>query len=112
MSVRSLFRYAAAHMVCVTIMGKPGCHLCDVMMKIARHVQADLLFDLRYVDISSSDALATRYGNRIPVLLIEEVETFSGKVTEGNLRRAIKRARWSRPVSRILSRLRKLLKRG
>jgi len=39
------------------------------------------------------------------IVLLDEVEHFVGKVTEGELRRAIKKARWRRPISRILSRL-------
>ncbi len=92
-------------MLHVTILSKPGCHLCEVVLKMARRLQADRPFSLEYVDISGDTQRSARYGTRIPVVLIDQVERLSGRITEAQLRRAIKRARWRRPVSRILSRL-------
>ena len=89
----------------VTILSRKDCHLCDVMIRIARHLQAELNITTTKVDIEGDRALTERYGSRVPVVLIDEVEHCSGKVTEGELRRAIKKARWRRPISRILSRL-------
>jgi len=56
-------------------------------------------------DIEGDSVLMERYGTRVPVVLLDEVEHFAGNVTEGELRRAIKKARWRRPISRILFRL-------
>ncbi len=92
-------------MLHVTILSRPGCHLCEVVLKMARRLQADRPFSLDYLDISGDADLSAQYGNRIPVVLIDEVEQLSGRITEAELRRAVKRARWRRPVSRILSRL-------
>ena len=89
----------------VTILSRKDCHLCDVMFRIALHLQAELNITTTKVDIEGDCALTERYGSRVPVVLIDEVEHCSGKVTEGELRRAIKKARWRRPISRILSRL-------
>lgn len=89
----------------VTILSRKDCHLCDVMFRIARHLQAEMNITTTKVDIEGDCALTERYGSRVPVVLIDEVEHCSGKVTEGELRRAIKKARWRRPISRILSRL-------
>ena len=36
---------------------------------------------------------------------MNDQETFSGKVTGGELRDAIKKARWRNPISRILFRM-------
>lgn len=99
-------------MINVTILSRHECHLCDVVERMARHVQADVPFTLARVNIDEHPDLAARYGERVPVVLIDEVETFAGKVTEGDFRRAIDRARGRRPVSRILSRLRSALRRG
>jgi glutaredoxin len=96
----------------VKILGKPGCHLCHVAVKIARHLEAELRITVEYVDIAQDDALLETYGSRIPVLLIEDVESAWGRLTEGEMRRAIRRARWRRPISRILSRVRKFLAPG
>ena len=99
-------------MIEVTILSRHECHLCDVVERMARHVQAEVSFTLTRMNIDETADLAARYGTRVPVVLIDQVEAFSGKVTEGELRRAIKRARWRRPISRILSRLRSTLRRG
>ena len=92
-------------MVDVTILSRSECHICDVVERMARHVQAEVPFTLTRMNIDEHADLAARYGELIPVVLIDQVETFAGKVTEGDFRRAIKRARWRRPISRILSRL-------
>jgi hypothetical protein len=48
----------------------------------------------------------------VPVVLIDEKEILSGKITGGALRKAIKKARWRNPISRILSRVKLALTRG
>ena len=89
----------------VTILSREDCHLCDVVYRIAIHLQSELHIETSKVSIESDRVLIERYGTRVPVILLDEVEHFAGKVTEGELRRAIKKARWRRPISRILSRL-------
>lgn len=89
----------------MTIFSRDDCHLCRVVYRIAMHLQAELNIETSQVDIEGDRILMERYGARVPVILLDEVEHFAGKVTEGELRRAIKRARWRRPISRILSRL-------
>jgi hypothetical protein len=88
----------------VTILSRIDCHLCHVLIKMARNLQAEVPFQLSQVDIDDDAGLVARYGSRVPVVLIDQVERLAGKITEGDLRRAIKRARWRRPISRILSR--------
>lgn len=99
-------------MIEVTILSRPDCHLCNVALKIARSVQREIPFIIRRVNVDDDPHLSTACGSRIPVILIDQIEYFSGKVTEGELRWAIKKARWRRRVSRILSRLSAMLKRG
>ena len=96
----------------VTILSREDCHLCDVVYRIATHLQSELHIETSKVSIESDRVLMERYGTRVPVVLLDEVEHFAGKVTEGELRRAIKKARWRRPISRILSRLGYAPKRG
>ena len=89
----------------VTIMSRQDCHLCRVVARVAEHVQQDLSFHLSVVDVDSDHGLRERYGERVPVVLLNDQETFSGKVTGGELRDAIKKARWRNPISRILFRM-------
>ncbi len=81
----------------VTILSRRDCHLCEVAIKMARRVQEEVPFLLKRVDVDSEPGLAQRYGERIPVVLIDQVECASGQVRETELRRAIKRARWRSP---------------
>ena len=96
----------------VTILSREDCHLCDVVYRIAIQLQSELHIETSKVHIEGDRVLMERYGTRVPVVLLDEVEHFTGKVTEGELRRAIKKARWRRPISRILSRLGFTPKRG
>ena len=96
----------------VTILSREDCHLCGVVYRIALHLQSELHIETSKVLIESDRVLMERYGTKVPVVLLNEVEHFTGKVTEAELRRAIKKARWRRPISRILSRLGFAPKRG
>ena len=89
----------------ITIFFRDNCHLCTDVHGIALHLQSDLSIEFRKVSIEGDKVLMKRYGTRVPVVLLDEVEHFAGAVTEGELRRAIKKARWRRPISRILSRV-------
>lgn len=97
-------------MLQVTILSRHQCELCEVVLNAARNLQATLSFSLSQVDIEADAQLLARYGSRVPVVLIDQIEIGSGAVTEGDLRRAIKRARWRSPISRILFHLRQWLR--
>ena len=75
----------------VTILSREDCHLCDVVYQMAIHLQSELHIEASKVSMDGDRVLMERYGTRIPVVLIDEVEHFSGNVTEGELRRAIKK---------------------
>ena len=96
----------------LTIMSRRECHLCHVVARVAAQVQEDLAFHLTIVDIDTDEQLRRQYGDRIPVVLLDDRELLSGKVTAGDLRKAIRKARWRDPISRILSRIKLALTRG
>ena len=96
----------------VTIYSRSDCHLCQVVHRMAQHLQGELAFQLHYVDVDARPDWVGHFGDRVPVVLIDQREIFSGRVTEGQLRRAIEKARWRNPISRILSRLKLTLTRG
>lgn len=75
----------------VIILSREDCHLCDVVYRIAMHLQSELHIETSKVNIEGDRVLTERYGERVPVILLDEVEHFAGKVTEGELRRAIKK---------------------
>ena len=90
-------------MIEVTILSRHDCHLCDVMLRIARQVQAETPFTLTRMNIDERADLAARYGDRVPVVLIDQVEALSGKITEGDFRRAIQNASNKGFLARLLS---------
>jgi len=75
----------------ITILSREDCHLCDVVYRMAIHLQSELHIEASKVSIDGDRVLIERYGTRIPVVLIDDVEHFSGNVTEAELRRAIKK---------------------
>lgn len=115
LSCASLIRNPTAAMALpipsVTIYSRSGCHLCTVVQRMARRIQEDLPFQLDCIDVDSNPLWAERFGDRVPVVLINQHEACFGKITEGQLRRAIAKARWGSPISRILSRLKLALTR-
>ncbi len=87
----------------VIILSRQDCHLCDVVYQMAVRLQRELGIDTKKLSIEDDTDLLKRYGTRVPVILLDDIEYVSGHVTERELRRAIKKARWRRPISRILS---------
>lgn len=79
-------------MIDVTILSRHDCHLCDVILRIAQQVQTEVPFTLTRMNIDEQADLVARYGDRVPVVLIDQMEALSGKMTEGDFRRAIQKA--------------------
>ncbi|HEX9743147.1 MAG TPA: glutaredoxin family protein [Nitrospiraceae bacterium] len=90
-------------MIDVTVLSRHDCHLCDVVMRIAQQVQSETPFALTRMNINEDADLAARYGDRVPVVLIDQVEVLSGKITEGDFRRAIQKSSRKGRFARILS---------
>jgi hypothetical protein len=76
----------------VVVLSRHDCHLCDVAMRIAEAVRSEIPFTLTRMNIDEHADLAARYETRIPVVLINQVEVLSGRITEGDFRRAIQNA--------------------
>ena len=66
----------------LTLYTKPDCSLCDDAAGGPRARAARVPFDLEVVDISADSGLAERYGERIPVVLVDGVEAFEYVVDE------------------------------
>lgn len=99
-------------MVTVTLLSRNNCPLCEEAAETVRRVQADLTFTFDKREIDADPHLAVAYHDRIPVILINGVERLAGPIDESQLRRAIRRAHGSGPISRILSRFRLRRDRG
>ncbi|MFB6721603.1 glutaredoxin family protein [Kribbella sp. NPDC056345] len=73
----------------VTLYGKPGCHLCDDARAIVAAVCAELGVEWTEVDITQDDALFTRYGEQIPVTLVDGKQHDFWRVDPARLRKAL-----------------------
>jgi glutaredoxin len=59
---------------------RAGCHLCDDAKTILSQQQEDYGFALTVVDIDTDPALAERYGECVPVVVVNGRERFRGHV--------------------------------
>ncbi len=80
---------AAGHRI--TLLGKPGCHLCDQAREVIARVAADLGVRWEERDITQSDDDLLQYWDMIPVTLIDGVQHDFWRVSEQRLRAALSR---------------------
>lgn len=78
---------AARHRI--TLLGKPGCHLCDEAREVIAQVAADLGTPWEERDITQSEDDLRAYGDMIPVTLIDGVQHDFWRVSEQRLRAAL-----------------------
>ncbi|GAA3662433.1 hypothetical protein GCM10022224_027880 [Nonomuraea antimicrobica] len=73
----------------ITLLGKPGCHLCDDAREIIARVAGELGVPWEEIGIDSSEELSEKYGEMIPVTLIDGVQHDFWRVDEARLRAAL-----------------------
>lgn len=73
----------------VTLYGRSGCHLCDVAREVIERVCADLGEEYVELDIDTDDELLARYGDEIPVTLVDGKQHDFWRVDEHRLRTAL-----------------------
>ena len=57
-------------MIRLTLMSRPGCHLCEEMRREVDALLAGEPHEWDVVDVDSDPELARRYGDSIPVLFV------------------------------------------
>ena len=71
----------------VLLYTRAGCHLCDdAKAVLMRHGLAPV-----EIDVDADDALRARFNECVPVVVIDGVERFRGRVNELLLRRLLRR---------------------
>jgi hypothetical protein len=73
----------------VVVYTRPGCHLCEDAVEIVSRVCADVGTTYREVDITTDPELQRRYGEQIPVTLVDGVQHDFWRVDERRLRAAL-----------------------
>ena len=77
----------------ITLVGKPGCHLCDEVRVVIERVAADLGVGWTEVSILDDPDLHERYAEEIPVTLVDGRRHDYWRVDEARLRAALGRPR-------------------
>lgn len=75
--------------IALTLYGRADCHLCDDMKEIARPIAQELGCTITEVDISGDAGLEARFGNEVPVLLINGRKAFKYRLTPDELRKRL-----------------------
>ena len=73
----------------VTLVTRPGCHLCEAAREVVARVCADLGETWEELDLDADPALAARYAEEIPVTLVDGRQHDFWRVDETRLRRAL-----------------------
>ncbi len=73
----------------ITLLSRPGCHLCDTARAVIERVAADLDVPWTERDITASAQDLRDYADLIPVTLVDGVQHDFWRVDEARLRRAL-----------------------
>ncbi len=76
----------------ITLLSRPGCHLCDEARTVIARVAADLAVPWEERDITQSERDLQDYWEMIPVTLINGVQHDFWHVSERRLRAALAEA--------------------
>jgi glutaredoxin len=74
----------------ITLLARPGCHLCDDAREIISKVAADVGVAWEERDITQSEADLREYWEKIPVTFVDGVQHDFWRVSEDRLRRALR----------------------
>lgn len=73
----------------VTLVGRAGCHLCDVAREVVERVCADVGVGWDEVDVDTDPAMLARWSEEVPVTLVDGRQHDFWRVDEGRLRAAL-----------------------
>jgi len=78
-------------MIRLTLYGRRDCDLCHEMRAVVEAVIHDLPAVLEEVDVDTDPRLAARYGDEVPVLLVNGTPAFTVRVDAAALRARLAR---------------------
>ncbi|NBH11961.1 glutaredoxin family protein [Amycolatopsis sp. SID8362] len=73
----------------VTVMGREGCHLCEVAEAEVARICGELGVGWTAADVDTDPEWRAEYGDRVPVILVDGAEHGYWRVEEDRLRRAL-----------------------
>lgn len=74
----------------VTLLSKPGCHLCDDARAVIEAVAGELGVAWEELDITADPELHARWWEQIPVTLVDGVQHDFWRVSADRLRAALR----------------------
>jgi glutaredoxin len=74
----------------ITLLGKPGCHLCDDARAVVQRVAGDLGVPWEEHSILDDEELFQQYAEQIPVVLVDGRQHTFWRVDEDRLRAALR----------------------
>ncbi len=77
----------------ITLLSRPGCHLCDDAREVISRVAGDLGVSWEERDITQSEADLREYWEKIPVTFVDGVQHDFWRVSEDRLRGALRLSR-------------------
>lgn len=75
----------------VTVVTRVECHACDVAKAEVDRICTELDVPWTTVDVDSDNELRAEYGDRVPVILIDDIEHGYWRVEEPRFRAALAR---------------------
>ncbi|HUE80952.1 MAG TPA: glutaredoxin family protein [Pyrinomonadaceae bacterium] len=73
----------------VVLFTRPGCHLCDEAKAAILSARCTDKYTLEEINIETDPELLERYGQDIPVIMINGVEAFKHRVSSVEFRKRI-----------------------
>ncbi|MEA5361859.1 glutaredoxin family protein [Amycolatopsis sp., V23-08] len=73
----------------VTVMGRAGCHLCEVAEADVERICGELGVTWNAEDVDTDPEWRAEYGDRVPVILVDGAEHGYWRVEEDRLRKAL-----------------------
>ena len=73
----------------VTLVGRPGCHLCDEAREVVRAVAAETGTAWTELSLLDDPDLAARYAEMVPVVLVDGAQHTFHRVDADRLREAL-----------------------
>ena len=74
----------------VTVISRAECHLCEVALEVVRRVCAETGTALEVVDVDADIDLRRRYGDQVPVIMVDGAQHDFWRVDEHRLRAALR----------------------
>lgn len=75
----------------VQLYGRPGCHLCDAARRVVRSVCDPDGVAWEEIDVDGDPELRERYGELVPVVVVDGEQVAFWRITADQVRAALRR---------------------